>query len=168
MPVASPKTLCKHSLAAWEGSHLGQGLFLHCRGVPAMPTPPPWRAYTQPRHTSAQKSPADVLIFPVPCFNPILREHIKTRSENITCSPKHKNSLQTEPSVTRSVLHLNSRGHVYSKTTGWAFCKHFMAPLGHWVKTILTHFLILVAEAAACSLLPHSKGKITILWKNWN
>lgn len=124
-PVASPKTLCKHSSAAWEGSHLGQGLFLQCRGVLAVPTPLPWRDYSQPRHTSAQKGPADAQIFPVLCFNPILREHIKTRSENIIFPPKHKNSLQTKPSVTRSVLHLNSRGHVYSKTSSWAFCKPF-------------------------------------------
>lgn len=110
---------CLRGFSPWPG------LFLQCRGVLAMPTPLPWRDYTQPRHTSAQKGPADAQIFPVPCFNPILREHIKTRSENITFPPKHKKSLQTKPSVTRSVLHLNSRGHVYSKTSSWAFCKPF-------------------------------------------
>lgn len=139
MPMASPKTLCKHSSAAWEGSHLGQGLLLLCRGVLAMPTSLPCRDFTQPWHTNAQKGPGDVQIFSMPCFNPILREYIKTRSENIYFSPKLKIRLQTKPSVTGSVLHLNSRGHVYSKTSSSAFCKHFMAPLGHWVKIKYWH-----------------------------
>lgn len=116
-PMASPKMLYKHSSAAWEGPHLGQGLFLHCRGVLAMPTPLPCRNYTQPRHTNAQKGPGDVQIFSMPCFSPILREYIKTRSENISFSPQLKDGRQNKPSVTGSVLHLNSRGHVYSKTS---------------------------------------------------
>lgn len=103
------------------------GVSLPCQPTPLQELPP---AQTH----QCTKGPEDVQIFPVPCFHPIFREHIKTRSENISFSPKLKNRLQTKPSVTRSVLHLNSRGHVYSKTTSWEFCKHFMAPLGHWIK----------------------------------
>lgn len=103
---------CLRGFSPWPG------FVSPLQGVLAMPIPLPWSDYTQPKHTSAQKGPADLQIFPVLCFDPILREHIKTKNKNITFPPKHKNSLQTKPSVTRSVLHLNSRGHVYSKTSG--------------------------------------------------
>lgn len=106
-------------LGCLGGSSPWPGFVSPLQGCPchAMPTPLPCRNYTQPRHTNAQKGPGDVQIFSMPCFNPILREYIKTRSENISFSPKLKDGLQNKPSVTGSVLHLNSRGHVYSKTS---------------------------------------------------
>lgn len=124
---------CLRGFSPWPG------FVSPLQGCPSHGYPTSLEGFHPARHTSAQKGPADVQFFPVPCFNPILRQHIKTRSENITFSPKHNNGLQTKPSVTRSVLHLNSRGHVYSKTSRWTFCKHFMAPLGRRVKIQYWH-----------------------------